>query len=277
MAIVTGKDRPIRLLASVLLVIVAFAVLLSSPKYPPIRVSAHSGPVFGPACGAATIDGVVDAVEWSSASTQTFQMVSPGGADPFTATLYVMDDGYDLFVGITINDDEFSTIGTWLPQGDGFRIDFDNDHSGSLFALGDDVLAIAAGSPQFDDAYIYNEATKSATSDVDGGGTADGVGAASRVAGLNHFELRHPLCSGDSLDFCLHPGDTVGFRLEYLDAEADGSFGGNQLFPGSGDTSEADIVIAQCSVPNWFIYLPLIKKSQLGAQTQNQALLCNRA
>ena len=260
MGVVTRKDRPIRLFVRVLPVIVALAILVSSPKYSPINVSAHSGDVFGPTCGAATIDGVVNAVEWSSASRQTFQMYSPGGADPFTATLYVMNSGDYLYLGITINDDEFSTVGTWLPQGDGFRIDFDNDHSGSLFALGDDVLSICAGSPQFRDNHIYNPPTTSARSDVEGGGTADGVGAASRVGGLNHFELRHPLCSGDSLDFCLHPSDTVGFRLEYLDAEADGSFGGSQFFPGSGNTSEADIVIGQCSVPDLFIYLPVIKK-----------------
>ena len=260
MGIVTMKERPVWLLASVLLVIVAFAVFVSGPIYSPIKVAAHSGDVFGPACGAATIDGVVSAAEWSGASTQTFQMYRPGGADPFTASLYVMNSGRYLYLGLAINDDEFSTIGTWLPQGDGFRIDFDNDHSGSLFALGDDVLDISAGSPQFEDDYIYNSATKSARSDVDGGGTSDGVGAASRVGGLNHFELRHPLCSGDSLDFCLHPKDTVGFRLEYLDAEADGSFGGSQTFPGSGNTSEADIVIGQCSIPDLFIYLPLIAK-----------------
>jgi len=259
MEIVTRKDRPIWLFVCVLLVIVGFAVLVSSPKYSPITVSAHSGDVFGPTCGAATIDGVVNAVEWSSASTQTFQMVSPGGADPFTATLYVMNNGYYLYLGITINDDEFSTVGTWLPRGDHFRIDFDNDHSGSLFALGDDVLNIYAGSPQFGDDYI-DSLPRSSRSDVEGGGTSDGVGAASRVGGLNHFELRHPLCSGDSLDFCLHPTDTVGFRLEYLDAEADGSYGGSQFFPDFSNTSEADIVIGQCSIPNLFIYLPLIQK-----------------
>jgi hypothetical protein len=187
-------------------------------------------------------------------------MYSPSGSAPFTVTLRVMNSRHDLYLGITINDDEFSTVGTWLPQGDGFRIDFDNDHSGTLFALGDDVLDVSAGSPQFGDAYIYSAPTKSARSDVQGGGTADGIGAASRVGGLDHFELRHPLCSGDSLDFCLHPGDVVGFRLEYLDAQADGSFGGSQLYPGSGDTSEADIVIAQCSAPHWLVYLPLMKK-----------------
>lgn len=259
MDIPTRRNTPVWLLITIVLAIAALTVLVLSLKSLPISVSAHSGDVFGPACGAATIDGVVNAVEWSSASTKTFQMVRPGGGDPFTATLYVMNSGHYLYLGITINDDEFSTQGQWLPQGDGFRIDFDNDHSGSLFALGDDALTINAGLPQFGDRYIYNLPT-SIRLDVDGGGTLDGIGAASRVGGLNHFELRHPLCSGDSLDFCLHPASTVGFRLEYLDAEADGSFGGSQYFPGSSSTSEADIVIGQCSTPDFFIYLPLVNK-----------------
>ena len=43
-----------------------------------------------------------------------------GAQIPFTATLYVMNSGYYLYMGITINDDEFTTSGTWLPKGDGF-------------------------------------------------------------------------------------------------------------------------------------------------------------
>jgi hypothetical protein len=260
MNVATWKGKPIWLLITMLLAITAFTVLILNLKCSPIYVSAHSGGTFGPACGAAILDGNISSVEWSSASTQTFQMYSPSTADPFTASLYVMNSGYYLYLGITINDDEFSTLGEYLPHGDSFRIDFDNDHSGSLFALEDDVLSISAGSPQFRDRYIYNPPASSTRSDVDGGGTLDGVGAASRVGDLNHFELRHPLCSGDSLDFCLHPADTVGFRLEYLDAEADGSFGGSQFFPGLGNTSEADIAIGQCSILDLFVYLPLIKK-----------------
>jgi hypothetical protein len=238
--------------------IAACTVLILVLKIPTMHVSADPGVSFGPGCGKAVLDGYVNPVEWSTAATQTFQMVSPGGADPFTATLYVMNSGHFLYLGITINDDEFSTVGEFLPQGDGFRIDFDNDHSGTLFALGDDVLSLAAGLPQFADSYIY--AATSAQPDIAGGGTSDGTGAASRVGDLNHFELRHPLCSGDSLDFCLHPGDTVGFRLEYLDAQANGSFGSSQYFPGVNATSEADIVIGPCSIPDFFINLPLITK-----------------
>ncbi len=253
-----GSGRPIRRLRSIPLALAALMALILSPGYSPTNVSAHIGGTFGPACGAPSIDGVVDEEEWSGAATRTFPMYSPSSAEPFTATLHVVNDGDYLYMGITINDDEFSTSGQFLPQGDGFRIDFDNDHSGSLFAQGDDVLSIGAGPPQFADSYITTDTSSS--SDALHGGTTDGSGAASRVGNLNHFELKHPLCSGDSLDFCLHPGDTVGFRLEYLDAEANGSFGGSQLYPGSGATAEADIVIGTCFTFDWSVFLPLIRK-----------------
>ena len=253
-----SKDRSIRLLIIMLLTTVAFTVLALGLIRTPLPVSARSADIFGPACGAAKLDGKVNPDEWSSAAKQTFVMNSPGGAPPFTATLYVMNSGSTLYMGITINDHEFSTYGKYLPQGDGFRIDFDNDHSGSLFALNDDVLDITAGLPQFGDLFL--EVATSAGHDAEHGGTTDGVGAASRVGELNHFELRHPLCSGDSLDFCLDPADVVGFRLEYLDAEADGSFGGNQFYPGRDDTSIEDIVIGQCSAVDLYTYLPFLWK-----------------
>ena len=255
----TKKDRTIWIFVSMLLVIAAFVALISSLKYSSGYVSAHSGDVFGPACGMATINGNVDSVEWNNASTKTFQMDSPGGEPPFTATLHVMNSGYTLYMGITINDDEFSTIGEFLPVGDVSFINFDNDHSGSLYQIGNDVLSVFASFPQFNDRYVYNLSGSNAE-DSNGGGTSDGIGAASRVNDLNHFEVKHPLCSGDSLDFCLHPHDVVGFRFRYLDAEADGSYGGSQYFPGQTDTSEADIVIGACSIPDLFVYLPLIQQ-----------------
>ncbi len=235
-------------------------VLLPKPG-PNGPVAAHSGDVFGPACGAATVNGEVDASEWSSAAAQTFAMQSGGSAPALTATLHVMNGANNLFLGITINDDEFSTVGEFLSGGDSFRIDFDNAHSGSIFVPGDDVLVANAGFPQFEDSYIDADPVPSSSeADVNAGGTTDGAAATSRLADLNHFEIRHPLCSGDPQDFCLYPGDTVGFRLEYLDAEEDGSFGGSRFFPGSTANSVADIVIGTCATPDLFFYLPLILK-----------------
>jgi len=252
------KACPARRLIGVLVGLAACAVLVLTLHPSPSPVSAQPRDAFGPACGAATLDGVVNASEWISASVQTFQMVPGGAADPFTATLYVMNSGYYLYMGITINDDEFSTYATWLPQGDGFRIDFDNDYSGSLFTVGDDNLGILAGAPQFNDRFI--EVATAASEDAKHGGTSDGAGAASRVGNLNHFELRHPLCSGDALDFCRPATGIVGFRLEYLDAQGDGSFGGSQYFPGHEDTSVEGIVIGSCSAVDLYTYLPFLRK-----------------
>ena len=259
MYIKAWKGRIYWVLLVGLLTIIALIIVDLMRSDTPGPVLAHSGDVFGPACGIASLDGVVDPAEWSSASTMTFTMINPGGGIPFNATLYVMNSRFYLYLGVTINDDEFSTSGQYLPKGDGFRIDFDNDNSGSLFALKDDVLGIFAGFPQFEDNFIDGDpAPTSSEPDTTWGGSTDGMGAARRVGNLNHFELRHPLCSGDILDFCLNPDEVIGFRLEHFDAEADGSFGSVQLFPDTFDTSEADIVIGHCPLQEEFINLPLI-------------------
>jgi AraC-like DNA-binding protein len=170
------------------------------------------------------------------------------------------NSAHDLYLGLTINDDEFSPTGEFLPQGDGFLFYFDNDHNGTLFEPDDDVLSVNAGLPQFFDNYVVGMPVPSSTqSDIDGGGTQNGVGAASRIDRLNHFEMRHPLCSGDSLDFCLQTSDIVGFQLQYLDAESDGSFGGVYFFPGVADTETADIAIGDCTIPDLlFVFLPVL-------------------
>ena len=227
----------------------------------PKPAAAHSSDVFGPACGKPSIDGELMPGEWSTASQQTFIMVNGTETEQLTATLNVMNSANKLYLGITIDDDEFSTVGEFLSHGDGFRIDFDNDHGGTLFTVGDEVLGTNAGLPQFHDSSVDGDPVPTSSSeDVDNGGTSDGSSVASRVGNNNHFELAHPICSGDSLDFCLKPGDTVGFRLEYLDAETNGDFGGSYLFPGALVTSEADIVIGDCSIPDIDIYIPMILK-----------------
>ncbi len=236
-----------------LLSVIAIAALIPIPT----RVSAHSGDVYSD-CGIALIDGNVHPVEWSSASTQTFDMVRSGGGTPFTTTLYVMNSGSYLYMGITINDDEYTTTGEFLPQGDVFVINFDDDHSGNLYEVGNSVLAVSAGIPQFDDRYLVADIGSNAA-DTSNGGTSNGIGASARVDTLNHFELKFPLCSGDSLDFCLDPSDTVGFRLRYLDAQPpDGNTESVQYYPGNLSTSEADILIGICTVSENIIYLPLV-------------------
>ncbi len=196
--------------------------------------------------GTATMDGVVNPAEWSGAALRTIDMIGPNSTPVFTVTLRVMNDKTNLYLGITINDDEFSTTAKWLPRGDSFRIDFDNDHDGVMFEHGEDALIVSAGSPQFRDMFLSpaNNSTKRLSSDGEGGGSEDGVAVASRSERLNHFEIQHPLSSGDSRDFSLQPGSMVGFRLEYNDAQADGSVGGTFSYPGFRTKNVADIVIA---------------------------------
>jgi len=235
------------------LVIIVLSITLSS-------ITASSQDTYGPACGRATIDGRVDPGEWTAADSKTFSMINPANQAILTATMRVMNSKNYLYLGITIDDDEFSLYGENLCCGDGFRIDFDNDNSGSLYALNDNVLFINAAPPIFEDSYLYSGSSSQA--DTLAGGTSDGAGFSSRQGSLNHFELRHPLCSGDSFDFCLSPGDTVGFRLEYLDAQADGSFGGSYLYPPYSDINQLlnHIVIAPCTIDDFFLYLPLVNK-----------------
>jgi hypothetical protein len=67
-------------LLSWFLALVCFSALLLLGISPPADASAHIGNPFGPGCGMAVVDGVVNQGEWSTASSQSFQMVSPGGA-----------------------------------------------------------------------------------------------------------------------------------------------------------------------------------------------------
>jgi hypothetical protein len=215
--------------------------------------------VFGPACGKAFINGIAGASEWSGASSKTVSMLNYSGKPAITATIHVMNGRNFLYVGVTVNDDEFSTQGEFLPLGDGFFFLFDEDLSGSVYELNNNALTISAGAPQFHDSYVTNLGGSN-QDDTLGGGTANGSGAATRTNNLNHFEMRFPLCSGEPLDFCLHPTDTTGFRLEYLDAEANGDFGGTWFYPGSAGTSEAHITIGTCANRDLYVNLPFLRR-----------------
>jgi hypothetical protein len=227
----------------------------------PVPASAHVDEPILSTCGKAEIDGQVNTSEWSSAVQRSFETVTAKPV-PLSGTLYVMNTRNSLYIGITINDDEFTTSAPTVDRGDGFRIDFDNDHSGTLLALYDDALLVNAGLPQFDDLYVYNITHGSIQSDDLDGGSINGLGAAARVNSLNHFEVKHTLCSGDSHDFCLNPvsASTIGFRLEYLDAQSIDLFGGTYFYPDMSNTSEADIVIANCPLADYNVFLPMITR-----------------
>jgi len=190
---------------------------------------AHSGVTLS-GYGTATIDGIIGAGEWATAGTKTFGPFGPGNA--YTGTLYMMNDGTDLYMAVSISGDPDYGPGDF----DSFVALFDNDHDG-VHEVGDDMLG--AGNPfAFADWYYLMPTW----ADDPPAGTIDGQGAGSQFApNLNHFELSHPLDSADDAhDFSLSVGQTVGFALEVM---VDGG-----SYPGLGEegypSTYADYVVA---------------------------------
>jgi len=165
---------------------------------------AHSG-VSLSGYGTATVDGSIGAGEWAAAGKVNFGPFGPG---PYTGTLYMMNDGTDLYMAVSISGDPDYGPGDF----DSFVALFDNDHDG-VHEVGDDMLG--AGNPfAFADWYYLMPTW----ADDPPAGTIDGQGAGSQFApNLNHFELSHPLDSADDAhDFSLSVGQTVGFALEVM-------------------------------------------------------------
>ncbi len=167
--------------------------------------------------GSATIDGVMSPGEWDNAGKFDFLASTPsGGTTP--ATLYVMNDGLNLYVALKVAQSSYGSKTV-------FNIDFDNNNNGTLDS-GEDVIQMQAGtspliSPTFYDMYRFLSPGGTMTvvqdNDPTGGilpvGTYDVTGAANNDGTVTIAEFSHSLCSKDTLhDICLKPGDTVGFR-----------------------------------------------------------------
>ncbi len=173
--------------------------------------------------GTATIDGAMKPGEWDTATRIDFQANVPsydgGGTTP--ATLYVMNDGTNLYFAVTIARTSFG--GATNPV-----FEFDNNNNG-IREDGDDGFGMYVGiySPvTFLDTYRYtcpgSPAGSAGCSALDTettrgilpAGTNDGKAAATNDGHVTVIELSHPLDSGDHLhDFSLKPGDSVGFHF----------------------------------------------------------------
>ena len=183
-----------------------------------------------------TINGEIVGSEWQNAHSSSFSL-SIGG-NPYTGTIYVMNDATNLYVAIKIADDDFNT-GT---PDDVAVIYFDNDNDGT-FESGEDSIAQYAGATGFQDRFLETFPTMRLDTDV--GGTKDGSGACARHGSDNHFEFSHPLNSADDAhDFSLNALNTVGFTIGYRD----GGLGtGVGYWPGvttQDTTGWGDIVVA---------------------------------
>lgn len=199
---------------------------------------AHNGQVLT-GYGAPTIDGTLSQDEWNHAGTVDFSVNIPGSTT-VTGTLYVMNDGNNLYLAIEF---PYTTSPTLLGNTAGFA--FDNDHGGGTeLQSGDDNINFSAGGAGFSDLYTSlicpDPQTICAVRDTDSGGTKDGSGAFSNDGGgITVYEFSHPLKSADDThDFSLTVGDTIGFRLFITVPNAD-----NTIFPGSIPDNFGDIYI----------------------------------
>lgn len=108
-------------------------------------------------------------------------------------------------------------------------IEFDNDHDGTLFEVGDDLFGMNVG--PFLAAELFDDFRITCPGDPPGSaamcsaydaaatpaGTNDGMAAATNDGRFTVSEMAHPLHgSDDAHDFSLGPGQTVGFGF-YLD------------------------------------------------------------
>ena len=166
--------------------------------------------------GIAIIDGTMNPGEWDNALKIDFQANVPlndgGGTTP--ATLYVMNDGINLYLALKVARTSFGSKTAFSSQ-------FDNNNNG-ITEKGEDSLSMSVAItwlPIFQDSYIFACPGSPAGSvdcnlpDDTAGGTKDGVVAASNDGSVTIVELSHLLKSTDTLyDFNLKPGDKVGHR-----------------------------------------------------------------
>ena len=170
-----------------------------------VPVNAHSGDVFEAYTEIPPIiDGVIneDTEEWRDATAITFDI--PEG----DATIYVMNDRRFLYIAAKVSDnslDEIVNVGL-----DIFTIDFDVRHDGTQFNVGEDTISIGARN-RVGDAFVGPalDILDDAQIDVDG--------MVGRIGNYNHFEIVHPLDSGDANDIAAAYGSTIGARFILFD------------------------------------------------------------
>jgi len=239
------------LISSITLIFLLIGLIIFFSSFGSTHVFADGVPGMIPGLGVATIDGIIDPSEWSTASTYNQLMTF---TEPYLdGTIYVMQDNSSIYLGFTLDDDEFTTHYINGLYGDTLIFEFDDNNSGSLWEIGENKLSIYATDPWWVDAYFVN-VSGSSSQDTQ----QDGIGRSSRQGNLNHYELQFPLCSGDSEDFCLSPGNVVGLRLKYYDVyPVDDSFAYVANFLPSSSTSS----LITITVQDWDnIYLPLVSK-----------------
>jgi hypothetical protein len=160
------------------------------------------------AYGTAVVDGAQSPGEWEGAAKMNFAVnVPPSGTTP--ATLYVMNNGVNLYLAVKVGRSDLVS---------GFNFWFDNDHDGSYYEEGDDVLILNRFG--FVDMFVSMQPPCPPTytcigiRDTEVGGTSDGAGVGGSGPDYRFYELSHPLDTpDDGHDFSLRFGKRVSFGL----------------------------------------------------------------
>jgi hypothetical protein len=187
--------------------------------------------------GTATIDGVPAAGEWDPAGHVDFTVnrSSSEGGGTVPATLFVMNDATNLYVGIRVQN---ATVGLSTAE-----VLFDNDHNNSTTAEGEDDIYVDANG-NFLDGFVHQTSPGiwQVVEDVDYGGTNDGDERDGNGAGYSFYEFSHPLDSADNAhDFSLTRPTRFGFRLHFRHCPALGSCASTSSYP-SGQLAEIVIL-----------------------------------
>jgi hypothetical protein len=213
------------LVALVIAVVLSVVILALSALMAPLPAEAHAPGVVLSGVGAATIDGQLAPGEWNSAGKIDFLVNLPlsDGGGTTTGTLFVMNDGSNLYLGVKVLRAQLNTgdIGFGLDQ---VAFEFDNNHNGGPQEEGDDILLLSPGLGIgfFDEVRTSRPPCPPGLGLLCGfldtqlniPGTNDGAGAATNNGSFSFFEMSHPLDSADNLnDFSLTPGSIVGFNL----------------------------------------------------------------
>jgi len=158
-----------------------------------VPVTAHFPGVSLTGSGTATIDGVLSPGEWDGAGQISVFTGAFAGS-----TFFVMNDANNLYLALEVVD-------STLNPGDTMIVRFDNTHDGVATFGDDEIFARQTG--------LVDTRFTNSWGNVDP--VQHGTGAAGSTGSKNFIEASKPLNSGDSNDFNLSLGDTVGFCLGY--------------------------------------------------------------
>jgi len=197
----------------------SYILVLGLVLMPPCVRSAEAAPITLSAVGTAIIDGSLSASEWGSAGYFDFIVNTPyGGTTP--GRLFAMNDEDSAYFGLRF-------VRSAADPGNTFAIEFDNDGNGAI-TDGDDGIIL---NPSVGFVDLFRSSGFSCPpsmlcsfSDTEIGGARDGAGAFANDGTYTIYEFSHPLNSGDSFDFSLAAGDTIGMAPSIRMIAAGGTY-----------------------------------------------------